>query len=967
MDADRLRLLNTLLEAALELPQEARSAWLKSLPAEQRALAPTLDEMLARASVETDSFMRQPVSLPLDTDHDAADDLIGAYRLIEELGHGGMATVWRARRDDGSLQRDVALKLPHAGWARSIVKRMGRERDILASLEHPNVARLYDAGVTDAGRPWLAMELVEGVPIDRYAKEHGLSVDQRLRLFLQVTDAVEHAHARLVIHRDLKPSNILVTGQGQVRLLDFGVAQLIEDETSRSEQLTHQIGRPVTPDYAAPELLGGKTVGTGVDVYSLGIVLYELLTSERPYSVGRPGAQALDAAVLSARVAVMSSRVRDKPLARALRGDLDTIVTKALRKRPHERYASVEAFSCDVQRHMRGEPVLAQAPSWRYRTGKFVRRHRVAMAGAALVALALLAGLGLALWQAGVARTEAARAERTKQFVASIFSRAQPRQGNQGTVLAADLLVVAGERIERELAGDAKAASELGVMIGEGLDRLGEQQRGQGILRSAVERAMTAYGPRHPITVRARALLANSLGVQYPDEAARIADALVPDALAGLPATIESATMALRAKSFQLAKRDEAAASYAALKQAIELAERYEGPNHEDTIFTLGLLSNTYGRFGEFELQLQTATQALDRALLSLGAQRPHLTLTAVERWYAEALRRSDRPGDAVPNLRRVVVDQRGLDGSDTVRVRNAIYQLGLALAEAGELGEALPLMRETIALEARQNNVDNEDRRNFRSALAIVLGFARRTDEALALIGAENIPPEALPPEPLLSQVVHHVRVARLLALSGNQRQSSAVTKGVIERVNGRFAPYRAEARSIDAMSARLQGHPGAAVALAESAWSDPQRPRARPAIQASIAAELASAHLDRGDFVRAEPYVQQSLALYRQAQVSPSPRSVTAWIAQARLHLHAGQALEAEAALRPLITAWEAANPNSAWQGETLYWWSRVQTALGKTTLARSAAQEARVRLSGSPLPALRSLAGSLTAKAP
>jgi eukaryotic-like serine/threonine-protein kinase len=967
VDADRLRLLNTLLEAALELPQEARGAWLRSLPAEQRTLAPTLDQMLGRAAVETDSFMRRPVSLPLDTDRDAAGDLIGAYKLIEELGHGGMATVWRARRDDGSLQRDVALKLPHAGWARSIVKRMGRERDILATLEHPRIARLYDAGVTESGRPWLAMELVDGVPIDRYANDSGLSIGQRLRLFLQVTQAVQHAHGQLVIHRDLKPSNILVTHSGQVRLLDFGVAQLIEDEPRRSEPLTQQIGRPLTPDYAAPELLGGRTVGTGADVYSLGIVLHELLTGVRPYSIDQRSAQALEDVVLQTEVPAMSARMRGEPLARALRGDLDTIVGKALAKLPAERYTSVEAFAADIHRHLDGQPVLARRPSWHYRTLKFLRRHRVALVGASLVGASLVVGLGVALWQADVARTEAARAERAKQFVASIFSRAQPRQGDQGTVLAADLLVVAGERIERELASDAKAASELGVMIGEGLDRLGEKQRGQGILRSAVERATGAYGPRHPITVRARALLADSLGVQYPDEAARIADALVPDALAGLPATIESATLALRQQSFQLAKRDQAEASYAALKQAVDLAERYEGPNHEDTVLTLGLLSNTYGRFGEFELQLQTATQALDRALLSLGAQRPHVTLTAVERWYAEALRRSDRPGDAVPILRRVLADQRRLDGSDTVRVRNAVYQLALALAEAGELGEALPLMRETVALEARQNNVDNADRRDFRAALAVVLGFARRTDEALALIGGENIPPETLPPQPLLMQVVHHVRVARLLALSGDQHHASAVTKGVIDRVNGRYAPYRAEARGIEAMSARLQGDPGAALALAESAWSDPERTRARPAIQASIAAELASAHLDRGEYARAEPYVQQSLALYRQAQVSPSPRSATAWIAQARLHLHAGRALEAEAALRPLIAAWESVHPNSDWQGETLYWWSRAQTALGKPTLARSAAEQARQRLSSSRLPALRRLAGSLTAKSP
>jgi eukaryotic-like serine/threonine-protein kinase len=958
VDADRLRRLNALLETALDLPRDRRAAWLQSLPNEQHALVPTLQQMLDRATVETDSFMRRPIGLPVASDGDLAGDVIGPYRLIALLGQGGMATVWRARRCDGTLQRDVALKLPHAGWARSIVKRMERERDILASLEHPRIARLYDAGVTDQGRPWLAMQLVEGLPIDRFAEQHGLSIAQKLHLFLQVADAVGHAHARLVIHRDLKPNNLLVSPDGQVHLLDFGIAKLIEDDAAHSEQLTRQLGRPVTPDYAAPELLAGKAVCVSSDVYSLGIVLYELLTGERPYSLDRQ-TRSLEEAVLEAHAPAMSTRVRHNSSTKALRGDLDTIVAKALRKHSSDRYPTVDAMAADVRRHLDGEPVLAQAPSWRYRTAKFARRHRWPLAGVSVVTVSLLSGLGLALWQAGVARAEAARAEQAKQFVASIFSRAQPRQGVQGTVRAADLLVVAGERIERELGDDPKTAGELGVMIGEGLSRLGEHQRGQSILRNAVHRATKAYGPRHPITVRGRAYLAASLAVEYPEEAARVAEALVPDALAGLPTTIESATAALRQHSFQLAKRDEAGPSYAALKQAVALAERYEGPNHEDTAYTLGLLSNTYGRFGEFELQLATATQALERALAGLGSQRPHVSLTAVERWYAEALRRNDRPADAVPILRRVVDDQRQLDGSDTVRVRNAIYQLGLAHAEAGEIGESLPLMREALALEARHNSVDNEDRRNYRAAMAVVMGYARRSGEALDLIGRETLPPEALPIEPTLAQVLFHARTARVMALEGDVASARRIAAGVVPRVQGRLAPYRSEALSIEALAERLHGRTEVAYRLAESAWNDPDRGRARPAIQASIAAEWATVLLDRGDHARAAPVVQQALTLYQQAQVVPSPRTATAWIAQARLHLHAGRALEAEGALRPLLASYESANPSSAWHGEALYWWARTQSALGRSGPAREAGLNSAALLRASPLPALKRLA--------
>jgi hypothetical protein len=420
------------------------------------------------------------------------------------------------------------------------------------------------------------------------------------------------------------------------------------------------------------------------------------------------------------------------------------------------------------------------------------------------------------------------------------------------------------------------------------------------------------------------------------------------------------ATMALRQQSFQRAKRDQVEPAYAPLKLAIEIAERHLGPNHADTAATMGLLSDTYGRFGEHKMQLATAQEALTRAMAGLGAQRPHLTLTAVERWYAEALRRNDRPADAVPILRRVLDDQRQLDGSDTPRVRNAIYQLGLALAEAGELGEALALVRETIALEVKQNGSDdNEDRRNFRAALAVVLGFARRTDEALALMPRGAAGPQALPDAPSLGQMMNHLRYAHLLALAGDARAAARVAGEAAQRTDEAHAQYRAEALHIAAFNARLQRRHAEALALAQQAWTDSGRAKARPAIQAAIAAELAAALIERGDHAHAEPLVRQSLALFEQAQVAPSPRSATAWIAQARLHLHGGHSDEAEATLRPLRAAWEAAHPRSEWHGETLYWLARVQARRGDVQGQRALDHLAAPLLRASPLPALRSLA--------
>jgi eukaryotic-like serine/threonine-protein kinase len=963
-DTQRLRHLNALLESALSLPPEQRADWLAQLPPQHRALEPDLRAMLERARVETDSFMRRGAFTALDSglgSTDEAGDVIGPWRLLGELGHGGMSTVWRAERCDGALQREVALKLPHAGWAHGIAQRMARERDILASLEHPRIARLYDAGLTPEGRPWLAMERVEGVPIDRHCSERRLAVFDRLRLFLQVTDAVAHAHCRLVVHRDLKPSNILVTPGGDVRLLDFGVAKLMEADAPAELQLTGQLGRPVTPDYAAPELLGPRTVGTAADVYSLGVVLFELLTGTRPYTLGPRGAASLEDALLRVEVPAASARARDAPTRRALRGDLDTIVAKALRKLPAERYTSVEAMAADLQRHFDGEPVLAQPPSWRYRSGKFLRRHRLGIGVVGAVAASLLVGLGVALWQADVAREQAARAERARQFVASVLKQAQPRQGRGGAVLAADLLVAAGQRIENELADDPRAAAELGLVIGEGLSGLGEPQRGEPALRAAVARAEQVFGRRHALTIHGRALLAESLNVQHPEEAARIADALVPDALAGLPATAADAAFALRSQSFQLAKRNQAEASYAPLKQAIELAEEHLGRDHEQTVVTLGLLANTYGRFNSYALQLATAEDALKRAETGLGTQRPHVSLTAVERWYAEALRNNSRPVDALPILRRVLVDQRRLDGSDTPRVRNAMYQLGIALSESGRLDEGLPLLRETVALEARQNDVDNEDRLTYGATLAGMLGYARHATESRALMDQLRLVDPQLPAGATTRQIARYLRYAQMLALLGEAEAAAERTAHAVKHFGTSVEVLRAEAWAVAAMNARYQSRTDQALSFAQLAWNDAGRTKYRPSGQAVMAAELASVWLDRGEPERARPLVTQALALFEQGQVQPSPRSAPAWIAQARLLLQAGRPAEAHRALEPLIASWQECNPHSAWHGEALHWSSLALGRMGRHDEASRQRRQARALLQTSPLPMLRALAAA------
>jgi serine/threonine-protein kinase len=438
-DLPRWRRVNALLQEALALPQGQHDAWLASLD-EETGVLPLLRALLARHAVETDAFMRRPATAGLSeaADVSAAEDavgqIIGPYQLLRLLGTGGMGTVWLAERADAAPQRQVAVKLPLRGWARGVAERLKQERDTLAGLEHPNIARLYDAGVTQAGRPYLAMEFVDGLPIDVFAAQNHLSVRDKLALFLQVANAVAYAHGRLVVHRDLKPSNILVRRGGDVRLLDFGAAKLLRDDDRQSSALTQELGRALSPDYASPEQILGESVTVACDIYSLGIVLFELLTGQRPYKLKRHSTAALQAAIAGTEVPPASSAVaKNRKLSRELRGDLDNIIAKAVKKSPAERYDTVSGFADDVRRWLNHEPVSARRDSAAYRIGKFVRRNRVAFTAGVLMIIALTGAAVVtttemidARLQRDAARLQAKRAQAQERFANLVMEQFGP-------------------------------------------------------------------------------------------------------------------------------------------------------------------------------------------------------------------------------------------------------------------------------------------------------------------------------------------------------------------------------------------------------------------------------------------------------------------------------------------------------------------------------------------------------------
>jgi serine/threonine protein kinase/tetratricopeptide (TPR) repeat protein len=428
-----LRTLSRLLDEALALDPSERSRWLASLSGSDAGHRNTLAQLLAEADRPDDRFLTRPkLGRPRGSAHgppnEQAGMRIGPYRLERQIGVGGMGSVWLAQRVDGGLERAVALKLPHVSWVPELNARLARERDILARLAHPNIARLYDAGTDEQGRPYLALEYVEGLPIDEYLRQHSLGLRERLVLFKQVAGAVAYAHRHLVVHRDLKPSNVLVGVDGTAHLLDFGIAKLLSDEADGMTLLTGAAGRMLTPGYASPEQIRGEPVTVAADVYSLGVLLYEMLTGTRPFHTTGASLTELEAAAIEELAPLASSRVTARPTQRALRGDLDTILAKALRREPESRYRTVDALIDDLDRHLNGEPVLARPDSGWYRASRFISRHREYVVAASLALVAVLIGFGVAVEQAKRAAREAQRAQaqaeranEMRDFVVGLF------------------------------------------------------------------------------------------------------------------------------------------------------------------------------------------------------------------------------------------------------------------------------------------------------------------------------------------------------------------------------------------------------------------------------------------------------------------------------------------------------------------------------------------------------------------
>ena len=484
--AGRWRTAKRLFQEALERDAVEREAYLDDACAGDEAMRADVESLLAAHAAAENRFEAPPLRELVD---ESPPDRLGPYRVVRELGRGGMGAVYLGVREGDVLEQEVAVKVIKRGMdSEVIVRRFHNERLILASLHHPSVARLYEGGTTEDGLPYFVMEYVEGEPLDSYCESKGLGTEERLRLFRQVCAAVQYAHQNLVVHRDLKPTNILVTPEGVPKLLDFGIAKLLDPLIEPGALDLTGADRPLTPEYASPEQVRGETMTTVSDVYSLGVVLYRLLTGRLPYRFTTRNPQEVLRVInettperpstAAGKAATPGQRME---LRRRLLGDLDNIVLKALHKDPTRRYASAEQLGEDIGRHLGGFPVRARPDTVGYRARKFIGRHRVAVAATALAALALLATTGAALWQARLARSERARAERrfadVRRLANVVLFDVHAALDNVAGALGARRLLVEHalrylDDLEREAADDATLQQELASAY----ERIGEVQ-----------------------------------------------------------------------------------------------------------------------------------------------------------------------------------------------------------------------------------------------------------------------------------------------------------------------------------------------------------------------------------------------------------------------------------------------------------------------------------------------------------
>lgn len=704
MDPAQLQRVRALFDAVVELPTAERDALLVRDAADDPLVRREVQALLRIA--DSQNFLTDDLrTTSLETNDDAmVGQSLGAYKLARVVGTGGMGTVFEATRDDEQFSKRVAVKLVQRGGASDLLAaRFRLERQILARLEHRNIATLLDGGVTPDGRPYLVMEFVDGAPITQWCDARRLTIRERLALYRQVCAAVQFAHANLIIHRDLKPANVFVTSDGTVKLLDFGIAKLL-GTAAAAAPITRAGSRALTPEYASPEQLRGDALATASDIYSLGVVLFELLTGVRPHAstsavftqeAPTPSA-VLTASVVAARGESDISRVR-----RALRGDVDQIVLTALRKEPERRYSSAEALSDDLRRHLDGLPVRAQADSVQYRLGKFVRRNTVAVAALTAVLLSIVGGT-IATSRAATRATQAqARAERVSGFLQAVLSTVPASTGGRDLPIS-EVLDSASRRLPNELAAEPQVRGELEGVIGNAYRSLGKLDLAEQHLRSAWELATRTGGDASPESIAALSELASleltrgqparadtmlRTAIAFADRTGERNDALRARLLAGLGSVAHyqgDATTALRYHRQALAMRE----------RVLPAGDDATASSMVDVAVSLGELN----RWPESEVYNRRAVAIFERS-----HPGPNTLVAESINALATALDLQGKVEAADSAYRKVLAIRRQLYGTKHPDYAFTVMNYAMFTFDRGQFAQAAALAREPLELRGRE------------------------------------------------------------------------------------------------------------------------------------------------------------------------------------------------------------------------------------------------------------------------
>ncbi len=883
MTPEQWQRVRALFEAAIEHPEAERAAWVEAAcagaEAPEREIRAEVMAMLAADAASAGVADALAGEIPdllgeLEADAGAAEraSLVGArvgpWQLVREIGRGGMGTVYFAERVQGGFEQHAAVKLVRAGWdAGDMQRRFRDERRILAGLEHAGIARLIDGGETPDGKPYLAMEYIDGQPLCAHCDARRLPVAERLRLFLSVCAAVAHAHRNLIVHRDIKPSNLLVTRDGEVKLLDFGIARLLDvDALATGTGL-----RLFTPEYAAPEQVRGDPVTTSADVYALGLVLFELLTGERPYGRAAATPMARERAVLTdepsrpsqlaqsrspeSRNLAKARQSEPRQLGASLRGDLDAIVLKALRKEPQQRYASVEALADDVRRHLEHRPVLARRGSWRYQSTRFVRRHWFATSMAAIALAGLLGGLGLAVWQADKARqqqahaeAEAAKAQAVAQFMTDVFKAADPTTTDGRDPRASVLLAKAVSRIDTRADLDPAQRAGLLYAMGRAYISLQDPVHALTLFRSAYQRALEAKDVSMQVESRieiaaalnndrqeARALpvleqVQRALAA-HPELAARLRerfDYVMALVLSGLDRSAEALRYLDRVYQAKLATHGPGSAEvgyyiefYAALLTDLErkhevleqtqlnylAAKRNPGLAlswQANFASAYGFALLAAGRPAEAETAYRECLAIQERMF---GAGHPG-TVSAINN-VGTALFRQGRHVEAAGLYERALGIRRAHEAADSLNIAGALARIGKNWSRAGQSSRAIAAYREGLAIYERRRQTGGES----SSELRLRAGYARELEatgdhaEALDVLAPVMVDAERADGS-FTGAAGVGVRLleARLLARSASKREDCSCANQALQ-LAGHDSPEAREAAILAADCERRHG----------------------------------------------------------------------------------------------------------------------------------------------------------------